>query len=598
MKRAHDLHRPSARAVAVLTSLVVLLTTASATTAYPAEPSASGTVFGRLVDEDGLPVQGIEVGLEDCESVPATLVTGADGRFRLSGSCTTLAIWLRDPEGRFTTLDSKQEDDDVLPGEKSRYVREALARRGVSDLGDIQLRRPVRITGRVVDPQGGPVGSVYTDVHVPGTLGRVGGAFSDAQGRFDLGQQFAGTYSLRADDGSDDEFKTRTTIVVAAPGDQIDLGDTPLVRDYFPTGTVDSGASRAQMLPVAQARITAGLDPLVGHSGRVEVGTYRPRVFEHGWLLSRDPWYGTGSYRGAPIISVAAGRTTTLPPVEKTRDFQIHVKDSSGETVDDVFVAVYRSDDPNEVMATEMIDEYVNFGGFSDVDYEVVVTDPWGRYPTVRRPLDRSTTIDVGPSRNDVPAQPAPDLSGPTLPGRVFVDGQSLNASLQSAVVVQAFRADDPSRPVDVWLSGDSAVLPAGTYKFRLWDPTGRRATIYAGGATSFATAASYAPYIGRDRTFPVTATKPNFVPVVSPRVTGTRKAGSTLRGDAGVWNGSPNRFSYQWYSGGKPVSGQTATTYKLRTSDVGRWVRLRVTARTSSGATKVAFSRPITSTR
>jgi hypothetical protein len=83
------------------------------------------------------------------------------------------------------------------------------------------------------------------------------------------------------------------------------------------------------------------------------------------------------------------------------------------------------------------------------------------------------------------------------------------------------------------------------------------------------------------------------------PRITGTATQGQTLSATSGSWTGSPT-FAYRWVrcgsDGGRPdgsncspVDAATSATYTLTSSDVGRRMRIRVTATNASGSTTAA---------
>jgi Glycosyl hydrolases family 16/Ig domain of plant-specific actin-binding protein len=87
------------------------------------------------------------------------------------------------------------------------------------------------------------------------------------------------------------------------------------------------------------------------------------------------------------------------------------------------------------------------------------------------------------------------------------------------------------------------------------------------------------------------TARKP--VNTSSPTISGVAREGQILTASAGTWSGStPITYRYQWQrcssvgASCKDVSGATATTYKLVTADVGRTMRVRITASNAAGAT------------
>jgi hypothetical protein len=75
------------------------------------------------------------------------------------------------------------------------------------------------------------------------------------------------------------------------------------------------------------------------------------------------------------------------------------------------------------------------------------------------------------------------------------------------------------------------------------------------------------------------------------PRITGTPRLGQVLTAQNGTWQNSPTSFRYQWQrcgtGGGGCVNlpGATDRTYTLVSADVGRTMRVRVTAVNADGA-------------
>jgi hypothetical protein len=79
---------------------------------------------------------------------------------------------------------------------------------------------------------------------------------------------------------------------------------------------------------------------------------------------------------------------------------------------------------------------------------------------------------------------------------------------------------------------------------------------------------------------------------IASPSISGSPVLGATQTADPGTWSGTqPITFTYQWRSCNasgsncSTISGTTAKTYVTRQSDVGRTLRVRVTARNNIGA-------------
>lgn len=90
----------------------------------------------------------------------------------------------------------------------------------------------------------------------------------------------------------------------------------------------------------------------------------------------------------------------------------------------------------------------------------------------------------------------------------------------------------------------------------------------------------------------PASATLHN---VARPRLLGTAKVGSTLRGTPGGWKPAATRVSYQWLRNGRPIPGATKARYRLRKADADRRIAVRVTAhRPGAVGTAVSVARKV----
>ncbi|TIC79456.1 CHAP domain-containing protein [Nocardioides sp. GY 10127] len=76
-----------------------------------------------------------------------------------------------------------------------------------------------------------------------------------------------------------------------------------------------------------------------------------------------------------------------------------------------------------------------------------------------------------------------------------------------------------------------------------------------------------------------------------APKVSGTAKVGSTLTATAGTWSVSSLTFKYQWYASGTAVSGATGSTFAPTSSQVGKTMKVVVTASRSGYNTATATS-------
>jgi glycine rich protein len=70
------------------------------------------------------------------------------------------------------------------------------------------------------------------------------------------------------------------------------------------------------------------------------------------------------------------------------------------------------------------------------------------------------------------------------------------------------------------------------------------------------------------------------------PVITGVPQVGSTLTATNGSWTGAPTIFTYQWLSGGSPISGATSQTFVPTSAQSGDLVSVTVTATSANGST------------
>jgi secreted trypsin-like serine protease len=79
-----------------------------------------------------------------------------------------------------------------------------------------------------------------------------------------------------------------------------------------------------------------------------------------------------------------------------------------------------------------------------------------------------------------------------------------------------------------------------------------------------------------------------------TPTISGAAVVGRTLTASAGVWDPEPN-FSYQWLSSNKVIRGATGSTYVVRSADLNKPIRVRVTA-TRAGYAATSLVSAVTS--
>jgi hypothetical protein len=83
------------------------------------------------------------------------------------------------------------------------------------------------------------------------------------------------------------------------------------------------------------------------------------------------------------------------------------------------------------------------------------------------------------------------------------------------------------------------------------------------------------------------------------PRISGIPQVGVLLRASHGKWSGTPTSYAYSWKrcsAAGrecKAISGAKSQSYRLATADIGKTLRVAVTAVDSAGRSKAVLSPP-----
>lgn len=91
----------------------------------------------------------------------------------------------------------------------------------------------------------------------------------------------------------------------------------------------------------------------------------------------------------------------------------------------------------------------------------------------------------------------------------------------------------------------------------------------------------------------PVHVGPASFLVSGQPRISGTAKAGSTLRVVRPGYSPAPARFTYQWYRNGTAIKGATKSSYKLTSASVGKTITVRVRAHRAGHSRSTIYSAP-----
>lgn len=124
------------------------------------------------------------------------------------------------------------------------------------------------------------------------------------------------------------------------------------------------------------------------------------------------------------------------------------------------------------------------------------------------------------------------------------------------------------------WLRDGSAIGGATSSKYRLGlDDVGHVLSVEVTAADGADTAAVESE--------PTSAVgKATFTNEKRPEITGKARYTRTVTASKGKWSVKPTTVRYQWLRRGKPIAGATDPTYRLKWRDVGKRIKVEVTAR------------------
>ncbi|CAN7460242.1 carboxypeptidase regulatory-like domain-containing protein [Terrabacter sp. LjRoot27] len=130
------------------------------------------------------------------------------------------------------------------------------------------------------------------------------------------------------------------------------------------------------------------------------------------------------------------------------------------------------------------------------------------------------------------------------------------------------------------WYRSGTAIsgATASTYRLTTTDQT-KTITVKVTGSKS--------GYLTVARTSAATTAVLGSFTAPTPTLSGTQKVGYTLTANPGTWSPAPTTLTYQWYRSGTAISGATAKTYKVTSTDKGTYVKVRVTGAKSGYLTK-----------
>lgn len=111
------------------------------------------------------------------------------------------------------------------------------------------------------------------------------------------------------------------------------------------------------------------------------------------------------------------------------------------------------------------------------------------------------------------------------------------------------------------------------------------------GKAISVRVTGKKAGYTDLVKTSAATAAVQGVFTAPTPTITGTKAVGYTLTATTGTWSPLATTTTYQWYRSGAAISGATAATYKLTSTDAGKTMTVKVTGAKAGYVTKAVTS-------
>ncbi len=106
-------------------------------------------------------------------------------------------------------------------------------------------------------------------------------------------------------------------------------------------------------------------------------------------------------------------------------------------------------------------------------------------------------------------------------------------------------------------------------------------------------TATGYAP-VTRISGYSATIAKARFT-TAAPTIDGTAEVGQVLTVVEGDWQPAPSSFSYQWYRSGTAITGAVKNTYTTVSTDLGKAITVKVTAKRTGYTTASVVSVAVT---
>ncbi|SFR68740.1 Carboxypeptidase regulatory-like domain-containing protein [Agromyces sp. CF514] len=553
------------------------------------ELELGGTLSGIVSNRNGAPLEDVRVFAFDAGNNSQTIV--GEGRTSSDGTYTVRGL---DP-GRYVlrflppeTMGARAEWWDGATDRASAKPVEVSIGGVVSGL-DAKLATGAALKGTVTGVDGKPLLNTLVTAYRLGTDGwyrQYRYAYADARGDYSLVGLLAGSYVLEFVppplSGYTKEFWNDQTL--SGDSDPIELLEDQSV----------SGLNAVLTRGVALSAPTVSGRANVGSTLTVTASSTDAAVaFAYRWLADGAPLAGEteptleltdehlGKRLSAEVTASKPGyemttRTTDeTTPVALIEPAQLSAPSISGiAAVGKTMTAHAASSTPGAAFAYAWLADGVPIDGATQAAFTLGAAQ-LGTRVSVRVSV---TASGYGPGTSESAATAMVAPGTPTV-GTPTISGTAATGSILTA------------KPGG-WTSGTSF-----TYQ---WDADGTAiagataATIsltdeVAGKAITVRVTGTAAGYETITKTSAATS-KVFLAPV--PTIAGTASVGSTLTADPGTWTAGAT-LAYQWYASGTAIPGATAATLKLRRTQTGRQVTVRVTGALSGYPTTARSSAP-----
>jgi len=405
--------------------------------------------------------------------------------------------------------------------------------------------------------------------------------------------------------GATSETDNSATVTVSGlpeSGDlQIFAKGRPSTDDSSATGHTDWGSAVSlleELTATPVPTISGGV--VVGSTLSISAGSWEPApvLLTYGWLRNGEPI--SGATESAYVLTSADEGAVITALVTGTKAGYTSVIASSLATPA-VAAGIFSAAPAPTIAGTPKVGVKLT-----------ATTGTWAPAPDTfaYQWLRAGTAIAgaTGAAYTPTPADLGGVLSVRVTAAKAGYASMAKTSSPAPAVLIGTLTASTPT------ISGTTKIGSTLTSQAGAWGPAPVSLTYQwfrSGTAITGATASTYVPSasdLGTVLTVRTTGTKPGFTSVSktststsviglgaltapSPIISGSVRVGQRLTAAAGTWAPAPVSVTYQWYRGGTAITGSTASTYALTSSDLGASMTVKVTGRKLGYATTTKSS-------